>query len=158
MKKKRARKNWTLRLRQLRLVWNYEQIQTWNSEHKNWLLMRVYHERGQKKRWRMVKSETETKQAKLRDRNKCTINETARLYAKDVEISRSDEKCTRPKILEVPFATPRRGNAIKINVLCALIHLSPVKTYLKNTFPMKDISINPEKKKKKVEIIPTLHL
>ena len=29
-----------------------------------------------------------------------------RLFAKAVEISRSDEKFTRPKILEVPFATP----------------------------------------------------
>lgn len=51
MKKKRARKNWRLGLteKQLRFVWNYEQIQTWNSAHKNGILMRVYHERGQKR-------------------------------------------------------------------------------------------------------------
>ena len=52
------------------------------------------------------KSETENKHASLRDRNKCTINETSRLFEKAVEILRPDEKCTRPKILEVPFATP----------------------------------------------------
>ena len=44
-----------------------------------------------------------------RNRNKCTINETSRLYVKVVEISRSDETFTSPKIiLEVPFVTPRK--------------------------------------------------
>ena len=42
----------------------------------------------------------------LGDRNKCTINETSRLFAKAVEISWSHEKFTRPKSLEVPFPTP----------------------------------------------------
>ena len=44
--------------------------------------------------------------AGLGDRNKCTINETPRLFAKAVEISWSHEKFTRPKSLEVPFSTP----------------------------------------------------
>ena len=51
-------------------------------------------------------SETATKHARLRDRNKFTINETSRLFAKAVEILRSDEKFTRSKISEVPFAIP----------------------------------------------------
>lgn len=38
------------------------------------------------------KSETETNHARLKDQNKCSINETWGLYAKAVEISRLDEK------------------------------------------------------------------
>lgn len=52
------------------------------------------------------KSETETNHAKLQDWNRCTINKTSRLFPKTGEISRSDEKFMRLKILEVPFATP----------------------------------------------------
>ena len=48
----------------------------------------------------------ELKKSRFRDRNKCTKNETARLFIKDAEISRLDEKFARPTIFEVPFATP----------------------------------------------------
>ena len=48
----------------------------------------------------------EKKKRRLRDRNKCTLNESSRLFANAVEISRLDENFARPKILEVPFAIP----------------------------------------------------
>lgn len=55
------------------------------------------------------KSETPRSQGKnsrLRDRNKCIINETSRFFVNAVEIPRSDKKLARPKILEAPFAKP----------------------------------------------------
>ena len=55
-------------------------------------------------------SRTWVKNSRFRDRNKCTKNETARLFVKDAEISRLDEKFARPTIFEVPFATPYLGN------------------------------------------------
>ena len=44
-------------------------------------------------------SRTWVKNSRFQDRNKCTKNETARLFVKDAEISRLDEK----------FATPLSG-------------------------------------------------
>ena len=72
--------------------------------------------------WRMVKSET--RQDAETPRHKTPRHETprwlfenprprpnmhSRLFAKAVEISTSHEKFTRPKSLEVPFATPISG-------------------------------------------------
>ena len=55
------------------------------------------------------KSETSRplgKNPRLRDRNKCNINETSRPFANAAEISRSNENSVRPMVLQVPFATP----------------------------------------------------
>ena len=54
----------------------------------------------------VCESETKTKTGKTSHRNKCSINETERLFAKAVVISRLDEKFASAKILEVPFTTP----------------------------------------------------
>ena len=54
-------------------------------------------------------SRTWVKNSRFRDRNKCTKNEAARLFVKDAEISRLDEKFARPTIFEIPFATPFSG-------------------------------------------------
>ena len=55
----------------------------------------------------VCESETKTKTCKTSHRNKCNINKALRLFAKAVEMSRSDEKFVSAKILEVvSFATP----------------------------------------------------
>lgn len=54
---------------------------------------------------KMPRPKTKNKHARLRDWNKCAINETSILFTKAVEISGSDKKFTRPIILEVPLAT-----------------------------------------------------
>ena len=61
-------------------------------------------------------SRTWVKNSRFRDRNKCTKNETARLYVKAAEISRLDEKFARPTIFEVPFATPLVTRPLSLSV------------------------------------------
>ena len=73
----------------------------------------------------MPRPESKTEHVRLQDRNKCTINKTLRLFAKAVEILRSDEKFPRPKTLEVPLATPYdvTSNRLVLNHCRSVMHM-----------------------------------